>query len=336
MADTTETTNETTNPTENPTEMDDFQASSSTVSPKVTLGDRMKSYEALNEQHVDPKLPWIVRLDGHKFSHFTRGFRKPFDDRIHNCMVAACKALLSEFSPTAVYTCSDEITLCYPAFESTLPSTDPEASSSSEGEDQPKKAKKKTEQPQIMMYGGRIQKMATLMAGLASVAFERELKLQVFDPVADATCLKYMAKHPPFFDARIFNVPSVQEIVSNLIWRSHYDYRRNSISQLARSFYSPKEMHKLNSTDLLKKMASEKQTHWDDLPPRYKFGSFFKRQQFKKTVEVNGTTIQATRTRPVEISFCFNKNNDEICNFLTSKFIPEEFQSFVTVTHDSH
>lgn len=335
MADTTESPTDESFPNEDaPTENAAVQASSSMVSPKVALGDRMKSYEAKNEQNVDPKLPWVVRLDGHKFSHFTKGFRKPFDDRIHNCMVAACKALLSEFAPTAIFTCSDEITMCYPAFESTLPSPDPEASSSSDGDEEPKKTKKKSEQPQIMMYGGRLQKMATLMAGLASVAFERELRLQTFDPVVDATCLKYMAKHPPFFDARIFNVPSVQEIVNNLIWRSHYDYRRNSISQLARSFYSAKEMHKLNSTDLLKKMASEKQTEWSDLPGKYKFGSFFKRQQYKKSVEVNGNTIEATRTRIVELSFCFAKNTEEVCDFITSKFIPDAYKEHIVVNHD--
>lgn len=36
--------------------------------PKEGLGDRMKKYEAKFMQKIDPKLPFIIRLDGHKFS----------------------------------------------------------------------------------------------------------------------------------------------------------------------------------------------------------------------------------------------------------------------------
>ena len=294
--------------------------------PKQSLGDRMKAYEAQNMLQVDTKLPWMVRLDGHKFSSFTRPFKRPFDDRIHNCMTAACKALLVEFHPTLVYTCSDEITLVFPSFDSLTP-VEPvdESGKKIEGE----------RQEQVMMFGGRIQKIATLMASLASVAFDRELRLQTFDASTEQRLIDYIDAHPPYFDARIFNVPTVVEIVSNLIWRSHYDYRRNSISQYARSFYSPKEMHKLNSTQLMEKLEKEKGVKWEDLPGKYRFGSFFKRQTFTKTVEIKGETIQATRTRTVEMSFCFNKNTDSIRDFVMAKHLPAEFEPFVVVTHDA-
>jgi len=297
----------------------ELELSNEVGAPKESLGDRMKRYEAENMLQVDTKLPWMVRLDGHKFSTFTRKFKRPFDDRIHNCMVAACKALLKEFHPTAVFTCSDEITLIFPSFESTLP--------------EPSEGTK--DQERIMMFGGRIQKLATLMASLASVAFDREMRLQAFDAEKEQKLIDHVTGNIPYFDARIFNVPNVREIVSNLIWRSHYDYRRNSISQYARSFYSPKEMHKLNSMQLIEKLQTEKGVQWADLPPRYKFGSFFKRQPYIKTVEVKGETIQATRHRTVEMSFCFNKNDDSTRDFLMSKELPQDFEQFITATHDN-
>ena len=37
------------------------------------LGDRMKSYEKKDEKSLDPNLPFIVRVDGHAFSKFTKG-----------------------------------------------------------------------------------------------------------------------------------------------------------------------------------------------------------------------------------------------------------------------
>lgn len=304
----------------------DADASGDVSAPKLSLGDRMKAYEAQNMLQIDTKLPWMVRLDGHKFSSFTRSFKRPFDDRIHNCMVAACKALLLEFHPTLVFTCSDEITLVFPSFESLKPAEPAEESGKKSDGDK---------QEQTMAYGGRIQKVATLMASLASVAFDRELRLQTFDGATEQKLIDYLDTHAPYFDARIFNVPTTTEIVSNLIWRSHYDYRRNSISQYARSFYSPKEMHKLNSTQLLEKLEKEKGVKWEDLPGKYRFGSFFKRQNYMKTVEIKGETIQATRTRTVEMSFCFNKNNESIRDFLMAKYLPPEFESFIVVTHDT-
>jgi len=36
------------------------------------LGDRMKKYESAKEAQLDPTQPYIIRLDGHLFSAFTK------------------------------------------------------------------------------------------------------------------------------------------------------------------------------------------------------------------------------------------------------------------------
>jgi tRNA(His) guanylyltransferase len=75
----------------------------------------MKSYEAANEVTLNPGTPAIMRLDGHGFSKFTANFDRPFDQRIHNAMVATCCDLVGHFSSaTLAYTQSDEITLVFP------------------------------------------------------------------------------------------------------------------------------------------------------------------------------------------------------------------------------
>jgi len=54
------------------------------------IGERMKVYEKNMKDVVDPYTPWCIRLDGHKFSSFTKGFRKPYDIRSNeneNCYV---------------------------------------------------------------------------------------------------------------------------------------------------------------------------------------------------------------------------------------------------------
>ena len=45
------------------------------------LATRMKAYEKASEGYLDRTLPYIMRLDGHCFSKFTKGFKKPYDVR---------------------------------------------------------------------------------------------------------------------------------------------------------------------------------------------------------------------------------------------------------------
>ena len=81
------------------------------------LGARMKQYEeqAYNTKFVDNNLPLIVRLDGHCFHTFTKGFIRPFDKNLHRAMVLTTGDLVDRFQAYCGYTQSDEITLIFPA-----------------------------------------------------------------------------------------------------------------------------------------------------------------------------------------------------------------------------
>ena len=63
----------------------------------VSLGDRMKNYEL--ETKLVKDLPVVLRLDGHGFSKFTKCncFTKPFDEKLHNVMIAMSKDLMHRF-----------------------------------------------------------------------------------------------------------------------------------------------------------------------------------------------------------------------------------------------
>lgn len=116
--------------------------------PKKQIGDRMKEYEApfgtikvgcrwiLLTSQIDPTLPYVVRCDGHHFSTFMRGFDKPHDIRIHRvghplwfkffetpqAMLLTAHDMVFHFSGCVCgFTCSDEITLIFPASKSTEP-----------------------------------------------------------------------------------------------------------------------------------------------------------------------------------------------------------------------
>ena len=64
----------------------------------------------------------MVRLDGHCFHTYTKGFRRPYDLRIHEAMVATATDLLERFGAVTAYTESDEISLLFPPSTAESPS----------------------------------------------------------------------------------------------------------------------------------------------------------------------------------------------------------------------
>ena len=84
---------------------------------------------------------------------------------------------------------------------------------------------------------------------------------------------------PAFFDSRTFVVPE-KDVINYFIWRQT-DASRNSISMLAQSLYSHKELHKKNS-DEKQEMCFQKGFNWNDLKTSYKRGSLI----YKKTSDI--------------------------------------------------
>ena len=86
------------------------------------LGTRMKEYyEAIPKVRLMRRTPVAIRIDGKAFHTFTRGFAKPFDERLGNAMVRTMQHLCQNIQGCVFgYTQSDEITLLlvdYQTFE---------------------------------------------------------------------------------------------------------------------------------------------------------------------------------------------------------------------------
>jgi tRNA(His) guanylyltransferase len=73
-----------------------------------TLGDRQKFYE---RQYAGQKLlsliPVVCRLDGRAFHSFTKGLKRPYDERLSKLMVETTKYLVAETGAKVGYTQSD-------------------------------------------------------------------------------------------------------------------------------------------------------------------------------------------------------------------------------------
>jgi len=206
---------------------------------KDEFGDRMKAYEAQTcGIKMIPRIPIIARLDGKGFSKFTKGLRRPYDERLSKLMVETTKYLAKETNANCAYTQSDEITLVF--------YTDKIGSS--------------------LYYDGRLFKLIGDLAAMASVYFNRNL-LEYLPEKKDEM---------PRFDCRVYNVPTLDEAVNSFLWRE-MDATKNSISMAAQSFYSHNELDGKNGK-VKQEMLFEKGINWNNYPSFFKRGTYVQRQ----------------------------------------------------------
>jgi len=81
----------------------------------------------------------------------------------------------------------------------------------------------------------------------------------------------------PTFDARIFQVPSLDEASNLVLWR-WLDARKNSISMAAQAHFSPKQLHGKDG-DARLEMLSSKGVDWNSYPDHLKWGTFVQRKK---------------------------------------------------------
>lgn len=207
-----------------------------------TLGDRMKMYEGIeSERTLIPGLPVCVRLDGRAFHTFTKGLKRPFDERLSRMMIETTKTLVEETHANIGYTQSDEISLIF------IPK----------------------ENSPMNMFNGRIQKVVSTLAGIASARFG-ELK---------NTHLPEKKKRG-VFDCRVWNVPSFEEAINSVRWRE-WDATKNSISMAASAYYSHQSLQGLNGSEK-QDLLMNKGINFNDFPSFFKRGTYVQRKTFTK------------------------------------------------------
>lgn len=231
---------------------------------KDSLGDRMKTYEAVPKNYLTRRTPVIVRLDGKACHSFTRGLNKPFDDIFIQSMQQTMKYLCEHIQGCVFgYTQSDEITLVLCDYMKLDTSA---------------------------WFDNQVQKIVSVSASIATFAFNKWFKLlserhiglmHVYSTNDDNTLTESAIKYKDIltkridqglmFDSRCFNVPK-EDVCNCLIWRQQ-DATRNSIEGLAQSLFSHKELHGVNCKGLQDKMFTEKDVNWNDLPTQLKRGS---------------------------------------------------------------
>eukprot|EP01083_Nonionella_stella_P095041 266738_1 len=289
------------------------------------LGERMKTYEekAYVTKLLDNTQPLIVRLDGHCFHTFTKGFQRPFDENLHRAMVLTTGDLVQKYQARTGYTQSDEITLVFDA-----------ANVEEKDIENDDKMKKKNKE-KVHLFGGRGVKISSVLAGYSSARFNYHLVKMANDNAFDdeniyAPHIKQRVTNgEAHFDGRAFNVPNAAEVLNNLLWRCYFDCTRNSVSGLARKHYSAKQMHGKGKKQLLEMLKNEKNVDWaTDTPTAFRYGTFVKRELFDMEYVVKGTeNTKATtkRTRVTSISIELDKFDEKYMDMLLTKYWAEQW-----------
>lgn len=182
--------------------------------------------------------PVYVRIDGSRFSRFTKRMERPFDKRMSMAMVETTKAIMSDYHSLIGYTQSDEITV---VFYSPV---------------------------QEIHHGGRFQKLASRLASNATAHFTILARQHGLS--------EFVNRRPPEFDARVVCVPSLVELAQVVRWRS-IDARRNAIQMAAQSVCSHKQLQGKHSGELLELLAGQG-IDFDSYPGFFRSGTFIWRE----------------------------------------------------------
>lgn len=230
-----------------------------------SLGDRMKSsYEDRTRISLPLRSYTLIRVDGKAFHTYTRGLKRPFDE-----------AFIDDMDETAAYLCknimgakfafvqSDEISVLLTDFEDIGTQA---------------------------WFDNNLQKMCSVSASMATRAFNgRRLNRFLTGDLGGE--MKWAE-----FDSRVFQIPQRAEVENYFIWRQQ-DTTRNSISSVAQSLYSHKELANKNS-DQQQEMIFQKGINWNDFPPKLKRGRIIIKEQFEKEPDPKETKATSSiRTR---------------------------------------
>ncbi len=224
------------------------------------LGDRCKALEEREAGRAAMRgLPLLARLDGRAFHTFTRDLARPYDAGMSRCMIETARTLVAETQAKVAYTQSDEITLAW---------------------------HEPADAPSGYLFEGRWQKLASVLAGLATARFNQLV----------AEHLPAKAALLPHFDCRVWQVPTVADALDVFVWREA-DAVKNSITMAASAYYGHGELHGKNSSEK-QELLHARGVNWNDYPAFFKRGTYLARRDLQQPLTDDERARIPERHRP--------------------------------------
>lgn len=218
-----------------------------------TIQEKIKNWEAVLNHAVNVEQPVVCRIDGHRFSRFSKVFNRPFDIRLHQCMVNTSNDLMQYFPHCKVaYTQSDEISLFFLS---------------------------------LTEFNGRVQKLVSLTASYASVRFDYH-----FSQIApDLHSLHGGKAH---FDSRVFNVLDVKSLYQVFEWRT-MDAQRNAKLLFGHQHLKRNVLHKMSTYKIVTKLNEMGIDYYQQVPLWAQMGTMLYREKVIKTAVNQKTLVEA-------------------------------------------
>ena len=260
----------------------------------MKLSERILDYyEDRTKTFLMRKMITIIRLDGKGFSKLTKPLNKPFDTDFSDDMDATAVYLCENIQGIKfAYTQSDEITLVLTDFDN--------------NESQ-------------AWYDYNVQKMTSISASLATAKFNqlRSLrKIQAISGTGISCASEFSSYQLATFDSRVFQVPSVDEMVNTLLWRQQ-DCTRNSISMAADALY-PHKLLEGKSGSEKQDLLMEKGVNWNNYQTKFKRGSVIKKEKVIINGQ-NGEPIERNKWLSDKNTPIFSQNKEYLIDLIVNK-----------------
>lgn len=270
-----------------------------------SLGDRMKNnYENRAKTYLVRRMPVIIRLDGKAWHTFTNGFKRPYDEILHNAMNATMRYLCENIQGCKLgYTQSDEITLLLTDYDTLT--TD-------------------------AWFDNNVQKICSISASMATMKFNQVFADLVSDWMDENAVHTDMDIQLPLearaytrarvigamFDSRCFNIPE-DEVTNCFLWRQN-DATRNAIQMLGQCNFSHKELQGKSCNDIQDMLMTQKSINFNDMPTEFKRGvCCVKEEYYPEVVDgyedcpIDATTVRTRWVLDKEIPI-FTQDRDYV------------------------
>lgn len=266
---------------------------------KDAINTRFKeNYENRYRFSLTRRTPVILRLDMKAGHTYCRGLNKPFDEGYMEDMKKTAIYLCEQIQgAVCAYTQSDEISILLIDYEKL----------NSEA-----------------WFDYNLQKITSISASLATSKFNQ---LRYIRNVSTYTLIGNINRNAitvdevvktklANFDSRAFNIP--KEEVNNYFIARQQDAIKNSISMVAQSLYSSKELYKKNGNEM-QEMIFQKGQNWNDLHYEKKRGTFIIKNIYWDDELVNVKYIPTKEKIRLSTNSGIYKNEDSFYNSVLDK-----------------
>ena len=236
----------------------------------MTLKEKCYFYQKRRDYFLNDNDYIIAHIDGRSFSHMIKNkFAKPFDENFVHMMNETAKYLCEKVQGVQLaYTQSDEISLLI----------------------------KKTNPKGDIFFGGRMCKMQSIIASLATGIFNRMMLEYEIENNTDG--IQVILKNIPLyqFDCKVWDVPSADDAMAWFLFRN-IDCIRNSKQQTAQSYLSHKELMGKHTDEQIELLYKEHGVDWNLFNDGLKYGRLIVKRDVECTREENGNIITFTRSK---------------------------------------